>query len=448
MLTLLLILIVAMPVLGSYLIVRRIELGGNRLIGLVLIVIAELGLMAFAESYALNVPWNEVFTLLLLGVVLTCLYFSFRATNFQRRMIAIGLGGAALALLYGLALLIGVENAQGLLSFLITFGVTACVYALLSLGLNIHWGYTGLFNIGVAAFFGVGAYTSAILVKIPTVSTEATPIPLLDKATYFGLPFLVGLIAAMLVAGILALLVGFITLRLREDYLAIATIGIAETIRLVATNEEWLTEGSIGINRIAQPLRPLLIDTLGLPTNYYIWVYFLFVLIALILFYFIVQRIVNSPWGRVLKAVREDEDAATSLGKNTFSFKLQSLIVGAMIMGAAGSLFVHSTGTVAPTIINPLEWTFIVWVMLIVGGTGNNLGAIFGAIFIWGVWSGTGFLGEFLPSFIESPWGDIRVGARIFGPLRIIAIAAIFIFILLYRNRGIMNEEKAKVETQ
>jgi branched-chain amino acid transport system permease protein len=448
MTTFLLILIIVIPVVGIYLSMKRLDQVHLKLVAVSVVIAIDFGLLLLAESDGLAIPWNEVFTILMLSSLLTSIYFAFKATEIKERLIAVGLGIASLAILFGIASLLEVQNIQGLFSFLITFGVTAGVYALLSLGLNIHWGYTGLFNIGVAAFFGVGAYTSAILVKIPTISDANTAIPLLDHATYFGMPYLIGLVGAMLASGILALLIGLVTLRLREDYLAIATIGIAETIRLIATNEEWLTEGSVGINRIAQPLREFLVGTMQLPTNYYIWAYLVFVLLALGIFYFLLKKLVNAPWGRVLKAIREDEDAASSLGKNTFSFKLQSLVVGAMVMGAAGSLFIHSTGSVGPTIINPLEWTFIVWVMLIVGGTGNNKGAIFGAIFIWGVWVGTGFMGEFLPSFIETPIGDIRVGARIFGPLRIIAIAAIFIFVLLNRSKGLLGEKKATFTTK
>ena len=446
--TVLLLIIILISAVGLYVAITRIPQTHIKMLVLAGIVGLDILLLTFAEGSGLKIPWNELFTIFMLTSLLSSLFFAFKSKDMKSRLIAIAGGAAAMVALFLVAQLLEIENIRGLFSFLITFGVTAGVYALLSLGLNIHWGYTGLFNIGVAAFFGVGAYTSAILVKPQTIVAADTAIPLLDKATYFGLPFLAGLVGAMVVSGILALLIGALTLRLREDYLAIATIGISETIRLIATNEAWLTEGSVGINRIPQPLREFVVDTLNITPNYYIWVYFVLVIIALIIFYFLVRKLVNAPWGRVLKAIREDEDAAMALGKNTFSFKLQSLVVGAMIMGAAGSLFVHSIGTVGPAIINPLEWTFIVWVMLIVGGAGNNMGAIFGAIFIWGIWSGTGFLGQFLPSFVETPWGDIAFQTRVFGPLRIIAIALIFVFVLLYRSKGLLGEEKVQYESK
>ena len=448
MATTFLVLTILVSVVGLYLAIARIQQTRHKLLTGALVILLDIVFLKIAEGAGLKVPWNEIFTIIMLVSLLTSIFFTFKSKDMKGRLVSLGLGAAVLVAVFGIATLLEVDNIRGLFSFLITFGVTAGVYALLSLGLNIHWGYTGLFNIGVAAFFGVGAYTSAILVKPPTIVAVDAAVPLIDKATYFGLPFLAGIAGAMIVSGILALLIGALTLRLREDYLAIATIGISETIRLIATNEAWLTEGSVGINRIPQPLRELVVDTLGITPNYYIWVYFVLVVVALVIFYFLLRKIVSSPWGRVLKAIREDEDAAMALGKNTFSFKLQSLVVGAMIMGAAGSLFVHSIGTVGPSIINPLEWTFIVWVMLIVGGAGNNMGAIFGAIFIWGVWSGTGFLGQFLPSFVETPWGDIAFATRVFGPLRIIAIAVIFVFVLLYRSKGLLGEKKAQFDSK
>ena len=143
-------------------------------------------------------------------------------------------------------------DASGLLSYFVSFAIMGGIFAILALGLNVQWGYTGLFNIGIAGFFAVGAYTSALL---------TTPMPEGVYATYveqlvgLALPFPLGLIGAAAVSGLLALLVGIPTLRLRDDYLAIATIGIAETIRLIFNNERWLANGPRGLTGLPQPLR-------------------------------------------------------------------------------------------------------------------------------------------------------------------------------------------------
>lgn len=357
--------------------------------------------------------------------------------------------------MFSLASVVGVEPPR-MLSYLVNFVIVASLYALLTLGLNVQWGYTGLFNIGVAGFFGVGAYVSTILVQDPK-NLEVAPGLAGFFATYYNMPFPVGLLCAMAVSGVLALIIGFATLRLRTDYLAIATIGISEILRIIITNERTLTEGTRGIPNIPQPLYDCLVHqlvpkppctVLGLEIPqfinpaYYNWFYVLIVIGLLALSFLALERISRSPWGRVLRAVREDEDAASSLGKNVFAFKLQSLIVGAVIMGAAGSLWAHFVRFVDPQIFDPVQGTFLVWVMLIVGGTGNNRGAILGAFIMWGIWSATNFLNDILPPILEMPFGKINVAAQLFGPLRIISIAIALELILLFRPRGLLGEEK------
>jgi branched-chain amino acid transport system permease protein len=144
----------------------------------------------------------------------------------------------------------------------------------------------------------------------------------------------------------------------------------------------------------------------------------------------------------VLRAVREDEAATSSLGKNIFGFKLQALVVGAIIMGASGSLWAHFVKFIDPQIFDPVTGTFLAWVMLIVGGTGNNRGALLGAFVIWGIWSATNFLNDILPPVLDTPLGKINVAAQLFGPIRIIAIAVMLELILLFRPRGILGEER------
>jgi len=332
------------------------------------------------------------------------------------------------------------DTIVGIINYIVFFAITAGTYGILSLGLNIQWGYTGLFNIGIAGFYAVGAYTAALV---------SGPPPGAWDGRIFGgfeLPFLVGLLAAAVVCGVVALLVGIPTLRLRADYLAIATIGIAETIRLVLKNESWLTNGVWGLQQIPSPfydpihrgvarflgghpdLSPWVHDLIFKSYN---WFYLLLVLGILFILYLIMQRLVRSPWGRAVKAIREDEDAAAMSGKNTFSFKIQALVLGAMIMGIGGSLYAHYARFISPASFKPLYGTFLVWVMLVLGGSGNNKGAILGSFVVWGIWAGTDFLTGYFP-----------FSATQAASLRIIIIAILLEVILLCRPQGLLQREK------
>ena len=188
--------------------------------------------------------------------------------------------------------------------------------------------------------------------------------------------------AAAAVCGIIALIIGYVTLRLRDDYLAIATLGIAETVRLLFLNEKWLANGSKGLYRIPKFLGE------WVAPEHYDYLYLVVVLVILALLFLAVERAVKSPWGRVLRAIREDEIAAEASGKDVFTFKLQAFMLGAVIMGVGGALFAHNVRFLSPLTFDPLLATFIVWAMLMVGGAGNNLGAILGAFIVWGIWTG------------------------------------------------------------
>ncbi len=306
----------------------------------------------------------------------------------------------------------------GIESYLIVFLVMSGMFAILTLGLNLQWGLTGLFNIGIAGFFAVGAYTSAILTTAPSP----------HHIGGYGLPFITGILGAGAISGIIACLIGIPTLRLKGDYLAIATIGIAETIRLVFTNESWLSNGTRGIAGIPGPLREVL------PHNYYNLFYLLIVAAFAGLAFLFIERALHSPWGRVLRTIREDEMMAAATGKDVFHHKMQSLIAGAVIMGAAGGLYAHFIGFISPDVFRPMQFTFLIWVMLIVGGAGNNRGAVLGAVVVWGLWTGT----EFLIDALELST-DYQTKA---GALRIIAISIALELILLLRPGGILGETK------
>ena len=254
------------------------------------------------------------------------------------------------------------------------------IYAVMALGLNLQWGYGGLFNAGVSGFFAVGAYVSAILTAPPTPS----------HFVGLGLPVPLGIASAMLASAAIGWCVGRICLGLKSDYLAMATIGIAEILRLVINNEIWLTNGSRGIVSIPRPFDDL-------PGIWRDLAYLGLVLLVVLALYLALERLAGSPWGRVMRAIRDSEEAASAFGKDVASFRLQAFWLGSMAMGLSGALTAHAFKFIGPDATLPLVTTFLVWVMLIAGGSANNLGAILGPIAIWVLWSASELVTGRLP---------------------------------------------------
>ena len=299
-------------------------------------------------------------------------------------------------------------------AFFLTIALT---YAIICLGLNVQWGQTGLFNVGVAGFVAVGAYASALL------TTPDAP----GRLGGFGLPIAVGWAGGALAAGLLTFLVGAVTIRLRADYLAIATFGLAVMVQLALLNLEPLTGGPFGIGFIPRPFAA----TAGTPSLFAALNLAVLVLVVLLL-YLALERLLRSPWGRVLRAIREDETAARALGKNADRFRLQAFAIGGAIMGLAGAVQAHFIGFIAPENYLPML-TFQVWAMLIVGGSGNNRGAILGAVVVWGLWAvSSTVVASFFP-----PGQQARAAA-----LQIVLIGLALCAILLLRPRGILGEER------
>jgi branched-chain amino acid transport system permease protein len=303
----------------------------------------------------------------------------------------------------------------GLAAYGSFFLVTALVHAIVCLGLNVQWGQTGLFNVGVAGFVGIGAYTSAIL------TTPATDTHLGG----FGLPIAIGWLAGMAAAGAASAFVGAVTLRLRADYLAITTFGVAVAIHLVALNAQPLTGGAFGIGFIPRPF-----ETLAERPAAFGLANLALVAALVVVLYVALERLVRSPWGRVLRAIREDERAAISLGKSPVRYRLQAFALGGAIMGLGGAVNAHFIGFIAPDNYQS-GLTFQVWTMLIVGGAGNNRGAILGAVLIWGIWSLSGnAIGSLFPAEEQA-----RAAA-----LRLVAIGVLLAGMLLVRPRGLFGE--------
>ncbi|TFZ07471.1 branched-chain amino acid ABC transporter permease [Ramlibacter henchirensis] len=305
-----------------------------------------------------------------------------------------------------------------LLSYGSFFLVFASVFAVMVLGLNLQWGSTGLFNVGIAGFVAIGAYTSALL------TTPDDP----GRVGGLGWPVVAGWIGAMAVSGLAGLVVGTAALRLRHDYLAIATFGFAVVVQLVALNAKWLTGGPFGVQFIPRPLQ----GALGAGAAWNL-AYLALVGLLLVLAYWGLERLVRSPWGRVLRAIREDEEAAASLGKSAFSFRLQAFVIGSMLMGLGGALYAHFVGYIAPEDFLPIL-TFQLWAMLIVGGSGNNRGAMLGAYLVWGIWAASGgVLRNLVPQAEQA-----RAAA-----LQVVLIGVLIALMLLWRPRGLVGEATA-----
>lgn len=303
----------------------------------------------------------------------------------------------------------------GLISYFAFFATMAGILAITVLGLNLQWGYTGLFNGGVVAFFGAGAYGTMLL--------GGRPEP--GQFGGFELPFLLAFGGGILLAGLVAWIVGLLTLRLRHDYLAIATFGVAVAFESLTRNAEWLTGGAKGLRGFPRPLEA------WVGNNFVYGLLFLGMVLAVLAAVYVgLERLVASPYGRALRAIREDETAARSLGKNPTRLRLQSFVIGSMIMGASGGLYVAFYAFVSPQDLAPIL-TFQVWAMLIVGGAGNNRGAILGAFLIWGAWTASGFgLARFAPQDWQLYTGSIQY----------ILIGTVIVGMLLWRPQGLLPE--------
>ncbi|MEN8194913.1 MAG: branched-chain amino acid ABC transporter permease [Pseudomonadota bacterium] len=284
------------------------------------------------------------------------------------------------------------DQTYGIFLYVISLLTMGGIYAILALGLNIQWGFTGLFNAGIAGFYAIGAYVSAILTTAPTTRHLGG----------YELPYWVAFIAAMLIAGVLAWAVGRICLKLRSDYLAIATIGIAEIFRLILKNETWATNGPRGVSMVPKPF-----ESLPEPWNHLAFLAMVLVTVAAI--YLALETARKSPWGRVMTAIRESEPSARAAGKNVAKFRMEGFVFGCMLMALAGAYTSHYLKFIGPNATDPLTATFLVWVMLVVGGSANNRGAILGAFLMWTVWSATEILTSRLPDDMAIRTAYVRI---------------------------------------
>jgi neutral amino acid transport system permease protein len=359
--------------------------------------------------------------------------------------------------------------------------ISAATYALFSLGLNLQWGVTGLINFGHVAFMAIGAYSTVLL------SMQGVPI----------------LIAALIGAGLsalLGLLIGFSTLRLREDYLGIVTIGVSELVRLVAKNEAWLTKGTFGVQGYPVPFScnsqySLNLLSVACPTNsqpdysvrlclivwltvicglalWRLWLWMrmemsrlmggliasifvltvyicgalslytydpraglmLLTLTTLTVVYIGLEKLVHSPWGRVLKAIREDEEVPKALGKNVFWYKLQAFMLGGAIAGISGAFYAWQF-SVFPDNFEPLI-TFNAWIIVTIGGAGSNLGTIIGAVIFWGYYEVT------RTELFKIMFRALHLDDTQQGAFRIMIIGLVLMLIMVLRPQGILGKKE------
>jgi branched-chain amino acid transport system permease protein len=322
--------------------------------------------------------------------------------------------------------------------------VEAGCYAIIALGLNIQWGYAGLFNVGIMGFIAAGAATAMIITYPQNPEFWSSGGPMLvagllarlvlataiiwaanrsshwgvgprlrillvliaiafswimvssymdpmahsieDQSTWIGglgLPVFIGWIGAALVAGAIGWFVGKVCLGLRTDYLAIATLGFAQIIKHFLKNADWLTKGTLTVSPLPWPVPKPESGEFLLARSLYLCV----VAILIVVIYLALQRAYNAPWGRMMRAVRDNEDAAEAMGKNVNQRRLEIFIFGCMLIGLGGAVLISFTSVFDPAAFVDLNHTFLIWVMVIVGGAGNNRGAIFGAFLVYIIWT-------------------------------------------------------------
>ena len=363
------------------------------------------------------------------------------------------------------------------------------VFAMLALALNLHWGYTGLFNIGVIGFMGIGIYTTAILSKGAALTEPAA-----GTTGGFGLPLWIGIIGGVVAAGLFGGLVALPALRLRADYFAIVTVGLSEVVRFTLL-EQSLQQGQVlgywvglgGGSGLLLDFDPIdrLLGAFGLLESYTRFsertgeaigigsnpkpvfdgiLYGLVLLVFLVGFYVLLTRVGSSPYGRVLKAIREDEDATKALGKDTDRFKIKAFVIGCALMGLGGILFYASQGAITPNAFRP-RITFFVWIALIIGGAGSNTGSVMGgAIFAAVLYQGPIFFSNVIEGSFEID--AVNTFAQAVGPLaaadpvpllaytvdnigqlRFVIMGLVLIYLMHNRPKGILGHRKETAST-
>lgn len=408
----------------------------------------------------------------------------------------------------------------------------ALIAAIMALGVNLQWGFAGLFNVGIMGFVALGGLAAVLISMPPTegamaaggwrvllglimgAATIVLTVLMRAKMAPGGarvLATLVLLVGGFFlfrwvfdggVAGIEAInpastgnigglnfggenyrdygwitilswpvgglfaagaawIIGKTALGLRSDYLAIATLGIAEIILAVIKNEDWLSRGVKNVTGMPRPV-PYEIDLQNDPSfieraaswgldpvaasTLYVKIgYSLIFAVFLIVLLWLAQRALSSPWGRMMRAIRDNETAAEAMGKNVTARHLQIFILGSAVCGIAGAMMVTIDGQLTPTSYQPLRFTFLIWVMVIVGGSGNNFGSVLGGFLIWWLWVMVEPLGLWIADVTTAGldptnWFAIRMSE--FGAhMRLLTMGVVMLLVLRFSPRGLMPEK-------
>jgi len=412
----------------------------------------------------------------------------------RRDLIAFGLLAVAIAAIFA---------SQGAVYSTRVFVEAGC-YAIIALGLNIQWGYAGLFNVGIMGFIAAGAATSMIasfprnpefwasngpaliagfLLRLalaialivfanlshhigagkrlkPLLIAIAIAVAWIMVTTYtnpmateiernstwiggLGLPVFVGWLLAAIVAGLIAWFVGKVCLGLRTDYLAIATLGFAQIIKTFLKNADWLTKGTLTVSPLPWPVARPEDGAFLLSRSLYLCV----VAVLMVAIYLLLERAYRAPWGRMMRAIRDNEEAAEAMGKDVNRRRLEIFVFGSMLIGLGGAMLIHFASVFDPAAFLDLNHTFLIWVMVILGGSGNNRGAIFGAVFVYIVWVMSAPVATFMFDQIRI-WGDAWFGwqapadfdARALQ-MRVFVIGLTITLALRLAPRGVLPEE-------
>ncbi|WP_416652829.1 branched-chain amino acid ABC transporter permease [Candidatus Pseudothioglobus sp. Uisw_086] len=439
--------------------------------------------------------------------------------------------------LMGLVLLfVGFNQSWALVIGIINMSL---ISAIMALGVNIQWGYAGLFNVGIMGFAALGGVSVVLISQQPvTEAIDAGGIKMLLALTLgaatiaagvllnrrgvnrwlislivvigylltryyfseasnliekvdpaitgylggFGLPIMLSWIVGGLAAAGAAWWIGKITLSLRSDYLAIATLGISEIIIYVIKNEDWFVRGLKNVYGLQRPV-PYEVDMQKSEwlQNIVAWIHkselqflsqseqidklgdyvreasVVFVklsysglfLVILVAFIVLSNLALNSPWGRKVRAIRDNEVAASAMGKNITRQHLQIFVIGSAIVGIAGALLVTYDGIFIPTAYQPLRFTFLIWVMVIVGGSGNNLGSVLGAFIMWFIWIQSGPIGlwvvEMLGNYVQEGNTSLEFIEDRVHYLRLIFMGSIMLLIMRFSPGGILPEKNKEL---
>lgn len=293
-----------------------------------------------------------------------------------------------------------------MVAYLVAVGIVALIYMLLTIGLNLQYGFTGLINFGVVAFFAIGAYASALL-------------------TLQGWPLVPAFLVAIIVAAVAAYPIGLLSLRLSDDYLAVVTLGFSEVVRLAIQEEKWLTKGVQGLPGI-----PRMFQSLGI--GQYAELATLAVLVACNLAAIgLMVHLVRSPYGRLIQAIRDDEVAVEAIGKDPRRLKVQVFMLGAGLAGLGGAFYAHFITYLSPDQFLPLV-TFYVWIAMIIGGTGRTTGAVAGSFILMVFLEGSRFARDWIPGVSEVQMASVR--------LAMVGLA--LILFTIYRPQGMMGSRQ------